>query len=101
MIDYPIVPRPVHLKRAAPSAEPEPILLLAIDRGAAGELRIQLRSFAGRRVVDVRLYERRAGAEPRATDKGIALRWSELVAVARALGAALTASPAFEERGRS
>lgn len=101
MTDPTIIARPVHLERPTPPEEPAPVLHLAIDRGALGELRIQSKTIGGRRLVDVRLFKRRAGGGLRATDKGIALRLGELADVVRVLEAALVASTDDAGRGRS
>jgi hypothetical protein len=94
MIDDPTIqPRPVHLERPGPAFDPAPVLLLAIDRGALGVVRIQRRIKAGRHLVDVRLFERR-GRSLYPTDQGIALRVGELAEVLRVLQAEHDAAPA-------
>jgi hypothetical protein len=100
MTEPTIIARPVHLERPAPREEPAPVLHLAIDRGPLGEVRIQSKTIAGRRLVDVRLFKRRAGGGLRATDKGIALRLGELADVVRVLAAALVASAGVADAGR-
>lgn len=99
MTDPTIIARPMHLERPASPDEPAPVLLLAIDRGAAGEVRIRSTTLAGRRLFDVRLFERRSGGGLHATDKGIALRLGELAAVVRVLEGALVA-PIDDTEGR-
>jgi hypothetical protein len=89
--DTTIQPRPVHLERPGPAFDPAPVLLLAIDRGPLGVVRIQRRIKAGRHLVDVRLFERR-GRTLYPTDRGIALRLGELAEVLRVLQAEHDAS---------
>ena len=100
MIDPTIIARPVHLERPAPPEEAAPALLLAIDRGALGEVRIRSITKAGRKLVDVRFFERR-GRSLHQTDRGFALRIGELADVMRVLEAARVASTdGTEGRGR-
>lgn len=94
MIDPTIQPRPVHLERQGHPDDPAPVLLHVLDRGPAGEVRIQIKSFWGRPFVDVRLYRRRRGATTaKATSSGITIGLDELAAVVRALEAAAAAAP--------
>ena len=82
----------------APPEEPPPVLLLAIDRGPLGEVRIHRVTKAGRKLLDVRFFERR-GRTLHRTDRGIALRLGEIADVVRVLGEAITAAPA-DDAGR-